>query len=385
MGKAGGARRLLLPVLVAGLVVWLAGCGEERSATAGERPAPRVTVVDLATERVALKRELPGRTSPYQVAEVRPQVTGIVRERVFTEGGRVVAGEELYRLDDALLAAEHRSALAQVARAEAAAELARLTRRRARELHAVEAMSREELDSAEADLREAEAEVGVAQAAAAATEVRLGYTRISAPIAGRIGKSAVTSGALVTANQADSLATIQQLDPIYVDLAQSSQELLRLRRAIADGSLGGADELEVVVLYEDGGAYPHRGELAFSEVTVDQTTGSVLLRAVVPNPEDLLLPGMFVRAIVPMGVREEALLVPQQAVVRGPSGDTTVMVVGDSGTVERRAVRLGQSVGNRWLVEDGLQAGERVVTEGLQKIQDGMPVDVEPAAAENAR
>lgn len=366
--------QVLLPL---GMAAFLAGCGEEASqAAADQMPPPTVTVLEVTAEPVTLRREFPGRTNPFVVAEVRPQVTGIVEERLFTEGGLVEQGELLYRLDDATYEAQSNSAQAQLARAEASLELARVNANRTAELFRSNAVSQQEQDNANAALRQSEADVGVARAALQSADVLLGYTRIRAPVSGVIGRSAVTKGALVTANQATPLATVRQLDPIYVDLTQSSREMLQFRRALADGSLSETDSLPVTILLEDDTEYAHKGEVAFSEATVDPTTGSSLLRVLVPNPDHVLLPGMYVRAIVGMGIREEAILVPQQAVMRGPSGNSTVMLVREDNTVEQRAVMTGQSVGNRWVVQHGLLPGDRVVTDGLQKIRPGMQVQV---------
>ncbi|MFP4540267.1 MAG: efflux RND transporter periplasmic adaptor subunit [Opitutales bacterium] len=365
------------PVVAAAtsVALLLVGCGEE----AGEAPAappPTVEVLTVEPEETTLRRELPGRVHPFVVAEVRPQVTGIVEERRFTEGGLVEAGDVLYELDDATYRAERDRAAANLQRAEASLELARTSADRTRGLAETDAVSQQELDNALAGLRQAEADVAVARAALQSAEVLLGYTDITSPVSGRIGRSGVTEGALVTANQATPLATVQQLDPIYVDLTRSSSEMLRLRRALAEGDLEPGDGLPVELLLEDGTVYEHAGEVAFSEAQVDPTTGSFLLRVVAPNPDHVLLPGMYVRAAVGLGVREDAILVPQQAVTRGPGGNSVVMVVRDNSTVESRAVMLGQTVDNRWLVEHGLLPGDRVVVEGLQRLRPEMRVNV---------
>jgi len=370
------------PLVSFALLGFLTACSEDTPPPAAP-PAPAVSVVTMAAEPVTLTRELPGRTHAFVIAEVRPQVTGIVQERLFTEGALVEAGEVLYQLDDALYQAEFNSARARLARAKASLELAQVSAERTAGLFESNAVSRQENDNAQAALRQAEADAAVAEAAVVNSSVLLGYSRITSPISGRIGKSSVTQGALVTANQPTPLATVQQLDPIYVDLTQSSSELLQLRRALASGNLQEA-ELPVTILLEDGTPYAHEGRVAFSDVTVDPGTGRFSLRVLVPNPDNLLLPGMYVRAIVGSGIREEGILVPQQAVARGPSGATTVMIVRDDETVEQRAVTVGQSVGNRWLVEHGLLPGDRVVTEGLQKIRPGMRVRIADTAANEA-
>jgi membrane fusion protein (multidrug efflux system) len=356
----------------------LAACGGE--APPQEMSPPAVTVVTLKTEPVTLTRELPGRTNPYLVAEVRPQVTGIVKERLFTEGSLVEAGQPLYQLDDATYRAAYNSARASLARAEAAVEVARLNAARANELIKVNAVSEQEHENLIATLRQAEADVGVAEAAVAGYGVELGYARITSPIDGRIGKSTVTQGALVTADQTAPLATVQQLDPIYVDLTQSASELLDLRRAIAGGAVRGAEGTPVTILLEDGTPFSQQGELAFTDVAVDPSTGSFALRVVVPNPEHVLMPGMYVRAVVSTAVLEQGVLVPQQGIARDPKGNATAMVVAADGTAEQRAVEVSRTIGDQWLVRGGLVAGDRVIVEGIQKVQPGMPVETTEAA-----
>ncbi len=359
------------------------GCGRDQAASPAAAPPPTdVTVVTVAARPVTLTRELPGRTEPFLVAEVRPQVSGIVQERLFTEGGQVEAGQPLYQLDDASYRADYNSARAGLARAQAAAELAKLNANRTTGLLEANAISRQEYENAVAALREAEAGVAVAEAAVASAEVRLGYSRITSPIAGRIGRSSVTQGALVTANQVTPLATVQQLDPIYVDLTRSSREFLDLRRGLKQGRVQQSDEVPVTILLEDGTTYEHTGTVAFSEVSVNPETGSFSLRVIVPNPDHLLLPGMYVRAVVSEGVRDQALLAPQQGVTRGPDGGTIAMVVAPDGTVVARPLQVSRAIGDQWLVESGLEDGDRVIIEGLQKIRPGMPVNaVEPAAS----
>ncbi len=372
--RSGSCRAAAL----AGLAV-LSGCGNDAP---GEAPPPEVTVVTLAPETVTLKRELPGRVSPYLVAEIRPQVSGIVRERRFEEGGRVKAGEILYRLEDSTYRAEAQSARAELASAEATLVAARATAARVAELVGTGAISRQDRDQTEASLGEAQAGVEAARAALARAEVVLGYTRIASPIAGRIGKSSVTQGALVTANQAEALATVQQLDPVYVDLSQSSAEWLSLRKELEAGTLESTAELPVVIRLEDGTTYAEQGKLVFTDVSVDPATGSSLLRVVVPNPSTLLLPGMFVRAVIGTGTRSNAILAPQQGIQRDPAGTAFALVVGEDGKVARREVRVSSTVGDRWLVEDGLAAGDRLIVEGLQKVQPGAPASaVERGAA----
>lgn len=371
------------PVLAAVslLALTATGCGKKSGGAMPAGAAPEVTVTTLRPQSVTLTRELPGRTSAFVVAEVRPQVTGIVQERLFIEGGLVTAGQPLYQLDDATHRAELASAEAALARAQAAAELARLNARRIEELAQASAVSRQEYESSVAVHRQAAAEVQAAEAALARARVMVGYGRIVSPIAGRIGRSTVTQGALVTANQADALATVQQLDPIYVDVTQSSREWIELRQSIDAGTLARPNGVPVTILLEDGTRYPHDGTLAFSEVSVNPSTGSIALRIVVPNPDELLLPGMYVRAVVGTGVRDRALLVPQPGITRDPKGGAAALVVNPAGQVEPRAVTVSRTVGDRWLVESGLAVGDRVIVQGLQKIRPGMPVTPVEAAA----
>ena len=353
---------LLLPLV---LTVTLAACDGDPAPQ--QSPPSAVTVVTLQARPVTLTRELPGRTAPFLVAEVRPQVNGIVERQLFEEGGLVDAGQPLYQLEDAAYQADASSARAGLARAEATLKSAELTARRSAELAKIDAISKQDNENATAALRQPEADDG--------------YARISAPISGRIGKSSVTRGALVTANQATPLATIQQTDPMYVDLTQSSSELLALRKNLAAGTAEEAD-LPVEIVLEDGSQYAHDGKLAFSEVTVDPSTGSYLLRVKVPNPDHLLLPGMYVRAVVGSAVRQDGLLVPQKGITRDPKGNASAMVVGKDGKVEPRAVKVSRTIGDQWLVEDGLAAGDKVIVEGLQKIQPGVPVQATDAGTE---
>lgn len=370
----------LLSVIL-GTAASLAGCDRDPGGMPPMGPVP-VTVVTLQAESVTLSRELPGRVTPYLVAEVRPQVTGIVARRLFDEGGTVLAGQALYQLDDALYRAEHATYVAALARAEAALTTAQVAARRSSRLVAINAVSRQDDEIAQATLQQAEADVEAARAATRRAAVTLGFARITAPISGRIGRSSVTQGALVTANQEAPLATVQQLDPIYVDVMQSSAELLELRRAFAAGRLESAEGLPVTITLEDGTAYPHQGRFAFSDVSVDPGTGSYLLRIVMPNPDQVLLPGAYVRAQVGTGVRADAVLVPQRAVARDPRGGTTALVVDAEDKVAVRPVTVSHTVGDRWLVEDGLAAGDRVIVEGLQKVQPGSPVQATEAGTE---
>lgn len=368
--------------LTAALAVSLAACG---GAPQGQQQGPgQVTVVTLKTETVNLDRELPGRTSAYQVAEVRPQVSGIIARRLFVEGSEVKAGQPLYQIEDATYRAATASAQAQVERASANAEQARLAARRIGELARINAVSAQENENAQATLKTAEADLAAARASLQQANVTLGYARITSPISGRIGKSAVTQGALVTANQADALAVVNQLDPIYVDLTQSAAELTQLRRDMAAGKLQANSQMPVSILLDDGSTYAHQGVLESSEVSVDPSTGSFGMRVKVDNPDGLLMPGMYVRAAIGTGTRDQALLVPMQGVQRDAKGNTSSMVVDAEGKVASRPIQVSQTIGDKWLVEGGLVAGDKVIVEGLQKIGVGMPVNATEKGAEPA-
>lgn len=376
-----GAGGIVLAALV------LAGCGKQQAnaAMGAGGPVP-VGVVEIKSEPVAITTELSGRTSPYMVADVRPQVTGIVQKRLFTEGGDIRAGAVLYQIDPATYQASYDSAKAALAKSEATLLSARLKAERYKDLVAIKAVSQQDYDDANAAFKQAEAAVAADKATLEAASINVAYTRVSSPISGRIGRSSVTQGALVTANQTTALATVQQLDPIYVDVTQSSTALLRLKRQLADGRLkrAGADQAKVKLILEDGSAYPQEGKLAFSDVTVDASTGSVTLRAVFPNPKHDLLPGMYVRAVLEEGVREQGILVPQQAVSRDNAGNAIAMIVNAEGKVEARKLTTDRTVGDKWLVSSGLQAGDKVIVDGLQKIRPGAAVSPVPADAASA-
>ncbi len=366
----------------------IAACGGGQQPTSGPGPGglpppPPVGVVTVQPQAVPMVAELPGRTTPYAIAEVRPQVTGIIAKRAFAEGSEVKAGALLYQIAPATYASALESAKASLARADANREVAQVRAARHADLVKIDAVSKQANDDAQAGLKQAAAEVAAARAAADKAGIDLEFTRVSAPISGRIGRSTVTAGALVTANQATALATIQQLDPIYVDLTQSSTELLRLRRDLEAGRLQRLRDATVPVrlALEDGSVYSGEGKLAFSEVTVDPGTGSVTLRAVFPNPRGELLPGMYVRARLTQGVRKDAIVVPHAAVAHDPRGKAIVMIVNAENKVEARSVELAESLGDSWVVSQGLAAGDRVIVEGLQKIRPGMAVQAQPAGA----
>lgn len=340
-------------------------------------------MVTLASQSVTLETELPGRTTPFGIAEVRPQVNGIIQKRLFREGSDVAAGAPLYQIDPAPYQATLDSARAALQRSEANLVAARLRADRYKGLVAINAVSQQDYDDAVAAQKQAEAAIASDKAAIRMAEINIGYTRIVSPIAGRVGRSVVTPGALVTANQAGPLATVQQLDPIYVDVTQSSAELLRLRRDLAEGRLKSDKGQAVVRLrLEDGTPYAPPGRLQFSEATVDERTGAVTLRAVFPNPNKELLPGMYVRAVIEEGTADGVLLVPQQGVTRNPKGDATTLVVKADNTVELRQIDAPRAVGDKWLVTSGLQAGDRVIVEGLQKVRPGAAVRPVPAKGE---
>lgn len=361
--------------------IMAAGCGKRAG---GPPPGPPpVGILTLAAEPVTLTTELPGRTSAYMIAEIRPQVSGLLVERRFTEGADVRAGELLYQIDPAPYQAAVDQVEAALAMAEANLPAAKGRAERLRGLGEVHAVGQQEVDDAEAALQRAVANVAASRAALETARINLAWTPIKAPINGRTGRSSVTVGALVTAYQPMPLVTIQQLDPIYVDVQQSSAELLRLRRALSSGRLtqGGESAKRVRLLLEDGTRYAHEGTLEFRDVTVEPSTGSVTLRMVFPNPDHELLPGMFVRAIVEEGVNERAILAPQEGVSRDPRGNPMAWVLGADDKVEQRALQLGRALGNKWLVEEGLSEGDRLIVDGLQNVRAGMQAKGVPAGS----
>lgn len=374
--------KITLALLLAVLAAALSGCGQDHPA-AGSAPEPEATVVTIQPRPTTLSTVLPGRTSALLVSEVRPQVGGIIQKRLFREGADVKAGEALYQIDPATYQAAFDSAKAALTKAEAAVEPARLKAERYADLVKTNGVSRQDNDDAQAAHKQYVAEVAAARAALETARINLGYTRITAPISGRIGRSSITPGALVTANQADALATVQQTDPVYVDVTQSTGDLLRLKRALAEGRLrkAGADGARVKLLFEDGSAYPLEGTLQFSDITVDANTSVVTLRALFPNPKQDLLPGLYVRAVLEEGVNERAILVPQAAVSRDSKGNPTVLLVNADNVVERRSITVDRVVGSDWLVRDGLAEGDRVIVEGLQKVRPGGKVRATEASA----
>ncbi|EBI7935001.1 multidrug efflux RND transporter periplasmic adaptor subunit AcrA [Salmonella enterica] len=382
MNKNRGLTPLAVVLMLSGSLA-LTGCDDKQDQQGGQQ-MPEVGVVTLKTEPLQITTELPGRTVAYRIAEVRPQVSGIILKRNFVEGSDIEAGVSLYQIDPATYQATYDSAKGDLAKSQAAANIAELTVKRYQKLLGTQYISKQEYDQALADAQQATAAVVAAKAAVETARINLAYTKVTSPISGRIGKSSVTEGALVQNGQASALATVQQLDPIYVDVTQSSNDFLRLKQELANGSLKQENgKAKVDLVTSDGIKFPQSGTLEFSDVTVDQTTGSITLRAIFPNPDHTLLPGMFVRARLQEGTKPTALLVPQQGVTRTPRGDATVLVVGADNKVETRQIVASQAIGDKWLVTDGLKAGDRVVVSGLQKVRPGAQVKVQEITADN--
>lgn len=372
MRKNRGVLPLAMLVLSGSLV--LAGC-DDKAKQSGTPPAPAVGVVTLGVQPLTITTDLPGRTSAYRIAEVRPQVGGIILKRNYTEGSYVDAGTSLYQIDPAIFQAALNSASADLAKAKANAEISRLTVERYKPLLGTNYVSKQDFDTATSQYAQAVAAVKAAQAALTNAKINLEYTKVTAPISGRSGKSTVTEGALVSTGQQVALTTVQQIDPIYVDVTQSSDDYLKLKNEIESGAIRQEQGKAVVhLILNNGKPYSEKGHLEFSDVTVDETTGSITMRAIIPNPNGELLPGMFVRTKLENGVRQNAILIPQQAVIRTPRGEATTMVVNKDNVVEVRTIEIGQAVGNRWLVNSGLQEGDRVVVSGLQKIKPDIKV-----------
>jgi membrane fusion protein (multidrug efflux system) len=368
------ASRLSLAVMVAAGLS-LGGCKEQQK-QAGPPPKPSVDVVTLHAQAVALTTDLPGRTSAYRTAEVRPQVNGIILKRLFTEGDTVEAGQQLYQIDPAPYEASLASAQASLLHAQATVKTAQSTVSRYRPLAVANAISRLDLDNAVGTLQENQADVASAEASIKTAAINLAYTKVNSPIAGHTSRSSVTEGALVTANQTTTLVTVTQLNPIYVDVTQPSTTILRLKRELASGQIksAGANQVPVKLLLEDGSTYDQTGTLQFSEVTVDQGTGAVTLRAIFPNDAGLLLPGVFVRAELEEGIRQDAILAPQQGVTHSQKGDPTALVVDASGKVQSRVLTTDRAIGNDWLVTKGLNDGDKLIVKGVQMVRPGMEV-----------
>lgn len=373
------ARVSLLSSLIISAVL-LTGCDNSGNQQA-QPQAPQVSVHVVHSEPLSVTTELPGRTSAFRVAEVRPQVSGIILKRNFVEGSDIKAGESLYQIDPATYQAAWNSAKGDEAKAEAAAAIAHLTVKRYVPLLGTQYISQQEYDQAVATARQADADVVAAKAAVENARINLAYTKVTSPIDGRIGKSSVTEGALVTNGQADAMATVQQLDPIYVDVTESSNDFMRLKQ---ESLQRGDDSKSVQLIMENGQPYSLKGSLQFSDVTVDESTGSITLRTVFPNPQHTLLPGMFVRARIDEGVNPQAILVPQQGVTRTPRGDATVLIVNAQNQVENREVTAAQAIGDKWLITSGLQNGDKVIVSGLQKVRPGVTVKATEDTAASA-
>lgn len=367
-------------LLLAAITVILTACS--RDTAPPPTATPEVATVTVTKQSVTLTTELPGRTAPYRIAEIRPQVNGLIQKRRFTEGSDVQEGQALYQIDPAPFQAALDNAKAALGRAEANLPAIRSRVDRYRQALAEKAVSQQDFDDAEATLNQTEADIQYYRAMVETARINLNYARVVSPIAGRIGASSVTDGAIVTAYQSVALATIQQLDPIYVDVTQSSTELLRLQHRLQSGQLSqdGKNGNEVELLLGDGTKYPLRGKLQFRGVSVEPSTASVVLRMVFPNPDGVLLPGMFVRAVVTEGVNEKAILIPQQTVSRDPKGNPYALVVDAEGKVEQRKLLLDRAIGDQWLVRSGLAPGDHLIAEGMQKVRVGIAVKEVPFA-----
>jgi multidrug efflux system membrane fusion protein len=371
------------PLVPAALVLALAACGTQQ---APPQQQASVGVQVVASQSLAMEQSLPGRSVAYMVSDVRPQVAGIIQKRLFTEGQEVKAGDVLYQIDPRSYQASYDSAQGELAQAEAAVLSARPKAERYRALVAADAVSKQDGDDAIATLRQDEAAVVAAKASLQSAKINLDYTRVTAPISGRIGTSTYTPGALVTASQDTALTTIQQLDPIYVDLTQTSAQLLALRKQLDSGALKAVDgKAEVKIVLEDGSTYTRTGTLEFVGTSVDTGTGNVSLRAVVPNPDRLLLPGSYVRALLPMAINDSAILVPQGAVTRNTKGEATVKLVGDDGKVVERVVQVGDAIKDQWVVTSGLKAGEKLIVDGGSKVSAGQAVKVGQVGTSQAK
>lgn len=367
-------RKFLLKLMLSPLlVVSVLGACSRSADVPAPKAAAEVGTVTVKPERRSVLTELPGRTVAHLTADIRPQISGIIQRRLFTEGADVRQGQALYQIDPATYQAVYDSAKASLSKAEATLRASKLKAERYTELNKIDAVSKQDNDDAQSVLSENQAALEVARAALKTAAINLGFTRIAAPISGRIETSAVTPGALVVAQQSVALTTIQKIDPIYVDVTQSSVDVLRMRRELASGTIKtvGRDEAPVRLILEDGSVYPKQGKLKFSGLSVNTGTGMITLRAEFPNPDGMLLPGMYVRAQLEEAVDESAILVPQKAVTRDAAGTATALILNDAGKVEQRALTVGRAIGNRWWVSAGLQAGDKVIVDGLQKIRAG--------------
>jgi len=379
-------KSFFVPGLVLGALA-LAGCHPDGAAAGGPPGGPRppadVDVVTLKEEPVTLTTVLPGRTSAFRVAEVRPQVNGLLQKRLFIEGADVQENQQLYQIDPAPYQAAYDQAKGTLANAQANLTTTKLKSERYADLVKINAVSKQDFDDADALYKQAAATVQQDKAALEAAAINLGYTKVRAPISGRIGRSAYTAGALVTAGQTNALATVQALSPIYVDVTQSSDELLKLEQSLSDKSIGaaGPDSARVKLTLSDGTAYSQDGQLRFSEALVDPTTGSVTMRAVFPNPSKTLLPGMYVRETVTQATAPQGLLVPQQGVTHDPKGQASLFVVDAQGKAQAHQIVTDRAIGDKWLVTSGVNPGDRVIVEGLMKVQPGAAVKAVPAGS----
>lgn len=377
-----------IAIVMLSCVTILSGCDATKSsgkADSGPAAAPQVSVYVVKPEPMQVTNELPGRTSAFEIAEVRPQVSGIVQKRLFAEGADVKAGTQLYQIDPATYKTAYNSAMANLAKAKANLLTSGPKVKRYKELLGVEGVSQQDYDDAVAADNQGRADVDAAAAAVETARINLEYTKVYSPISGRISRSNVTPGALVTSGQTTAMTVVQQLDPIYVDVTQSSEDILRLKRAFDNGSLkrtGG--QAKVTLKLADGSTYAQEGKLQFADVSVDSSTGNVTLRALFPNPKHDLLPGMFVRAVLESGVAEQAITVPQQGVTRNQKGEATALVLNRQGVVEQHVLTTAGTKGDRWIVTSGLAAGDRVIVEGLQKVKAGAVAVVAPDAAAGA-
>ncbi|MEA3464548.1 MAG: efflux RND transporter periplasmic adaptor subunit [Thermodesulfobacteriota bacterium] len=379
-GIAAGRYKGLLLVVLLTAILCVAGCDrQQQQESPPQRPLAQVSYVTMQPEKIVLTNQLPGRSAPYKIAEIRPQVSGLIQKRLFTEGSAVKVGQVLYQIDPAPFVAAINSAKAALQRSQATLPSVRARAERFSELLAARAVSQQDYDDAAAALIQIEADIQYWQALVESSAINLEYTRVSAPISGRLGTSSVTQGAIVTAYQPMPLVTIQQLDPIYVDIQQSTAELLRLQARLKDGRLQrAAQQNRVKLILEDDSAYPLTGTLQFSDITVDPTTGSVTLRALFPNPDGVLLPGMFVQAVINEGFNDQAFLVPQQGVLRDPKGNPYALVVDAQSKATYRPLALDKAIGDKWLVSAGVAAGDKVIVEGLLMLRPGTPVKASP-------
>jgi membrane fusion protein, multidrug efflux system len=382
MGRNNRALLIAIIIIVLGCFM-LGSCSKKKAGPPSMMP--EVSVVTIQSKPLVITTELAGRTSANLMADVRPQVGGIIQRRLFVEGSDVKAGQVLFQIDPALYKAALDNANAALARSEASLPAIRLKAERLKALLGDKAVSKQDYDDAAAALKQIQADIEYGKASVDTARINLKYTSITAPISGRIGKSNVTEGTLVAAQQPTVLATIQKLDPMYVDVPQSTSEVLRLRRGLKEGRLNqnGADQKKVSLIMEDGTAYPLTGTLQFQDVTVDPTTGSVILRMIFPNPNNFLLPGMFVRAVVQEGINKQAILIPQQAVSRDPKGNPLTLIVDAESKVQLRMLTLDRAIGDQWLVSSGIAPGERVIIEGMQKVKPGIPVKAIPFETAN--